>query len=68
MYRRTRLHDFKMTRNQVSEGVYGNTIVIDNTEYRKVANGINIVVYDTLTEKIIDSFGFNSEDANNPVR
>lgn len=37
-------------------------------QYKKVANGINVIVYDTVTQNVIDSFGLNADDAYNVVR
>ena len=58
-YIRTSAHDFCMRRND--NGI--NKIIIDNNEYKNVENGVNIVIYDTVTEKIIDNFGINIDDA-----
>lgn len=55
-------HDFCMRRTVNDAGIYTNTIIIDNTQYRKVSNGINIVVYDTLTEKVADTIGINLDN------
>ena len=38
-----------------------NIINIDNQEYKTIDDGINIVIFDTLTEKVVDSFGLNSK-------
>lgn len=61
-------HDFVMKRTIDEEGTYSNQIIIDNIEYKKVENGINIVVYDTITETVADSFGINLDDGYNIVR
>ena len=40
-------------------GVYTNHIIVDNTEYKKVQNGVNVVVYDRVTESVADSFAID---------
>lgn len=60
-YIRTSAHDFWMKRTMDESGDYLNVMVIDNTQYRKVSNGVNIIVYDTVTEKIADMFGINMD-------
>lgn len=45
-----------------------NSIVIDRIEYKKVPNGINITVYNPLTQSVVDSFGFDMDDNYNLVR
>ena len=67
-YISTDAHDFYMKRWMDDRGHYNNQIIIDNIEYLKVGNGINIVVYDTVTERVVDSFGLNSDDNYNIVR
>lgn len=66
-YIRTLAHDFCM-RRVVYAGNYINQVIIDNIEYKKVADGINVVVYDTVTETIVDSFGVNFNEGHNLVR
>ncbi len=44
------------------------TIVVDKKEYKKVGNGINIVVYDNILQEIVDSVGFESTRAYEMVR
>lgn len=58
---RTPLHDFHLKRSKDKEGNYTNEIIIDNTDYTTVDNGLNIVVYDTMTEKVADSVGFDAD-------
>lgn len=67
-YTRTRAHDFFLATEQNEDGFFTNSVIVDNVRYGKVANGINIVIYDTLTEKIVDSFGFDADNAYNLVR
>lgn len=45
-----------------------NTIMIDNILYSKVENGLNIVVYDTLTEKVADAIGLDENTGYGIVR
>ena len=47
---------------------YSNLVNIDGTEYKKVTNGINVTVYNPLTQSVVDSFGFNMDDNYNVVR
>lgn len=67
-YISTRAHDFCMRRSIDEVGHYNNQIIIDKNEYIKVGNGINIVVYDTVTERVVDCFGLNYNDDYNVVR
>lgn len=68
-YFRLDSHDL-LIRNVFDEltATYINEIIIDNMQYKKVANGINVIVYDTVTQNVIDSFGLNADDAYNVVR
>lgn len=56
------VHDFCMRRAANEAGNYTNEIIIDNVRYQKVSNGVNIVVYDTLTEQIADTIGINLDN------
>ncbi len=67
-FRRTDPHDFHLRRSIDENGDWLNEIIIDNVDYRKVTNGVNIVVYDKLTEKVADSIGFNADDGYAIVR
>ena len=67
-FRRTTPHDFHMKRSADENGNYTNEIIIDNANYAKVVNGVNIVIYDTMTEKVADSIGFNADDGYAIVR
>lgn len=67
-YVRDSTHDFSMKRSVDEKGAYSNRIIVDNQEYKKVKNGINVVVYDTITETVADSFGVNLDDGYNIVR
>lgn len=67
-YIRTSMHDFCMKKYMDTEGNYRNQIIIDNVEYKSVENGINIVVYDTVTDSIVDCFGIDFYDGYRVVR
>ena len=57
LYIMTEPHDFLLKRN--ADG--SDQIIIDGENYLKVTNGVNIVVYDTVTEEIVDSVGFDAD-------
>ena len=40
----------------------GTTVVVDNQDYRKVEDGINIVVYDYVLNQVIDVVGFSGDE------
>ncbi len=61
-YVRTSAHDFCMRRYSDGSGSYKNSIIIDNAQYTGVENGVNIIVYDTVTEKIADIMGIDMDD------
>lgn len=61
-------HDFCMRKAVNDDGTYTNTIIIDNAQYRKVSSGVNIIVYDTVTEKVADTIGINLDDGYNVIR
>ena len=67
-YVRTSAHDFCMRRYADKEGNYHNQVIIDNVKYKNIPNGINIVVYDTITESIVDDFGFDYYNGYSLVR
>ena len=71
-YTNDHFHDFYLKRvlfeSDNSESEYVNSIIIDNSTYNKVKNGINIVVYDFYTEKFVLSIGFDSESNYTLVR
>ncbi len=52
-------HDLCMKRIP-DAGVYTNHITVDNTEYKKTENGVNVVVYDLVTQSVADSFGIDT--------
>ncbi len=61
-------HDFCMKRIIDEAEQSSNSIIMDNVQYQKAANGVNILVYDVKTEKIADMFGINADDNYNIVR
>ena len=67
-YIRTAAHDFCLRRSIHESGQYANSIVMDNTPYRAVENGVNVLVFDRKTDKIADVFGINTDDHNAIVR
>lgn len=64
-YMRTPSHDFHLKRSINAAGQYENTIIVDNEQYQKASSGLNVLVYDTKTEKLVDMFGI---DMNNDYR
>lgn len=60
-YWRTPSHDILLTRYLDESGSYMNSILIDNVEYSKVKNGINVIVYDTKTDRIVISYGIDAD-------
>ena len=67
-YVRTEPHDFHLRRSSDENGNCLNEIIMDNDNYNRVENGVNIVVYDKLTEKIADAVGFSVDDGFTIVR
>ena len=73
LYRSLSSHDIHLKRAQVTDRetgmpVWKNSMVIDNKEYVRVRNGINVVIFDRMTEKVADSFGINADDGCSLVR
>jgi hypothetical protein len=60
-YWRTESHDFHLHRFLDEDGKWLNEIIIDNEGYKNVVNGVNIVVYDKLTEKVVDVMGLDAD-------
>ena len=50
-----------MERSLNDSGQYVNHMIVDNVQYQKVINGINVLVYDKKTEKIADVFGIDMD-------
>lgn len=63
-------HDARITSTLINEdtGEYENTVFIDNISYGKVSDGVNITVYNPITQSIVDSFGFDMKDNYRLVR
>lgn len=67
-YQDAGFHNFHLKRSENGDGTYTNTVMMDNVAYKKVENGVNVIVYDTVTEKIADAFGLNADDGFAVVR
>ena len=61
-------HDFCLRRSVTESEQSCNEIIVDKIQYQKVANGVNVLIYDTMTEKIADVFGINIDDDYNIIR
>lgn len=53
------LHDFCMKRSVNDSGQYDNMIIVDDVQYHKVNNGVNVLVFDKKTETVADMFGID---------
>ena len=60
-YIQTPSHDFCLRRTLDELGNYRNDIIIDNESCRLLTHGVNVTVYDPVTESIVDSLGINME-------
>lgn len=56
------LHDLCMKKAKNEIGEYYNEILIDKKLYKLVVNGVNVVIYDKKTEKIVNMFGINKDN------
>lgn len=61
-YIATSAHDFCLKRFVNEYEQYQNMISMDNVQYQKVSSGVNVLVYDTTTEKIVDVFGIDMDN------
>lgn len=53
-------HDVYITRTlDKNTQRYSNSVILDNLSYGEVDNGINIMVYNPITQNVVDSFGFD---------
>lgn len=52
----------------VSGSMGDSRVIIDRVEYGTVADGINIVVYDNVLGKVVDTVGFSGQQQYAPVR
>lgn len=58
-YISTPAHDFCLRREIDDTGAVHNAIIMDRVPYSKTANGVNLVVYDVLTEQIAATKGID---------
>lgn len=56
-------HDFGLRRTRSDDDSYNNEICIDNKIYQTVKNGVNVVVFDTVMDEVVDSFGLDADDS-----
>lgn len=67
-YLRPDFHDICMRRVfEEDEECYVNEVIIDNVELKKVEDGVNITVYDSITQSVVGCLGFNLDDPYNIV-
>jgi len=68
-YRRIDQHDILLRRiwNEEEEG-YVNEIFVDANGYQTVENGVNVTVYSTVTQRVVDSVGFDAKEDYKLVR
>ncbi|MCR5792755.1 MAG: DUF1574 domain-containing protein [Lachnospiraceae bacterium] len=55
-----KIHDFHLLRTKDAEDNNINQMIVDNETYKNVENGMNIVVYDTMSEKVVDNVGLDA--------
>ena len=67
-YIRKKPKEFCIQRMAGADGQMENQIICDRVFYRKVDSGINVVVYDLMTEEIEDQFGIDVSDGCRIVR
>lgn len=67
-YISTPYHDIGIKRIRNGESDYYNEVIVDNDSYLKVTNGINIVIYDNVTDSLADSFGIDTDNENKIIR
>lgn len=53
-------HDVILKRNEV-DGTMSNSVCFDNAYYKKVGNGINVIVYSKTIGEIVDTFAFDMD-------
>lgn len=62
-------HDFCLKRTYNEEkGAFENSIIMDRTDHSKVEDGLNIVVYDRVTEELVDSAGIRAGEGSSVER
>lgn len=59
-YLSTKNHDLQLSSTQDENGIYHNRIIVDGGDMHKVADGINIVVYDKTIDEVVDCFGLDA--------
>lgn len=68
-YLRIDRHDICLKRNWNEEmNDFENKIIIDNSLYKKVDDGVNVSVYSTITQRVVDSVGFDADENYQMVR
>lgn len=68
-YRRIDQHDVILRKIwDQKEEEYVNEIIIDATHYQIVRRGVNVIVYSTATQKVVDSVGFDANEDYKLVR
>lgn len=55
-------HDVHLKTESDDDGSIWNSIIADKNQYKKVTNGVNILVYDSVTEQFVDCIGIGAED------
>jgi hypothetical protein len=68
IYIRKKPKEFCIQRMAGADGQMENQIICDRGSYRKVDSGVNVVVYDLMTEEIEDQFGIDVSDGCRIVR
>lgn len=58
-YIRSKSHDFCLERRPDENGFYANYVIMDRVSYKMVPDGINVVVFDSKTECMVDVFAFD---------
>lgn len=64
----TPAYEFCMMRIPNEFGQYVNILMQNNVQCKKVDNGVNVLVYDTKTEEIADTFGIDTDNGYGIVR
>lgn len=67
-YISTELHDICIRKIPKGNGSFSGQMIVDNEQYQKVKNGLNVVVFDALTDRVADSFGIDADDNDSIVR
>jgi len=68
LHQRMDHHDLYISRRFDEDSQsYVQTVTLDRTVYRKVNGGVNILVYDTVTQSVVDCFGIQAESFHGEV-